>query len=201
MIQNWNRRKSLQELIGIDSFTRYGLAANKGELLFFQVAPANLSVLSRENVERCIRNLTQLLSAVPDLEVLCADACECFDDNRAFLLQRLEEETNPTVRDLLRADAAHLEEMQSELSNARQFILIKRCAGLTQEQVFQLANRMTKVISDQGFDVRRMDKTEIKRFLGIYFGATVTGELLPDVDGAQYISEEDSACLHESEKP
>lgn len=31
--------RSTQELMGIQNFTRYGLATNRGELLFFLVSP------------------------------------------------------------------------------------------------------------------------------------------------------------------
>ena len=51
-----------------------------------------------------------------------------------------------------------------------------------------MANRVEKVISDQGFEVKRMTKEDIKRFLAIYFDASYTGERMPDVDGAQYIN-------------
>ena len=37
---------SVQELIGIKTFTKYGLKTNRGELLFYLVAPTNISVLS-----------------------------------------------------------------------------------------------------------------------------------------------------------
>ena len=41
------RGRSVQELIGIKSFTDYGLLTNKGEIVFFSVAPTNISVLSK----------------------------------------------------------------------------------------------------------------------------------------------------------
>ena len=47
------RRKgsSVQDLIGIKSFAKYGLKTNKAELLFYLVAPTNISVLSHTNIE------------------------------------------------------------------------------------------------------------------------------------------------------
>lgn len=35
----------------------------------------------------------------------------------------------------------------------------------------------------------RMKKADIKRFLAIYFEASMNGDLMPDYDGEQYISE------------
>lgn len=34
-----------------------------------------------------------------------------------------------------------------------------------------------------------MKKQDIKRFLAIYFGASMNGELMPDVDGGQFLEE------------
>lgn len=74
-------------------------------------------------------------------------------------------------------------------STARQFLFIARCKSSKSENVLQKANRVEKIISDQGFEVTRMKKADIKRFLAIYFEASMNGDLMPDYDGEQYISE------------
>ena len=63
---------------------------------------------------------------------------------------------------------------------------------MKQEQVFTIANRVAKVVSEQGFEVRRMTKEDIKRFLAIYFQASMNGELMPDMDGEQYFNIQDA---------
>ena len=50
--------------------------------------------------------------------------------------------------------------------------------------------------SEQGFEVHRMKKPEIKRFLALYFEASQYGDALPDVDGAQYFDE-----IYDNDKP
>ena len=40
--QKKKKGRSVQDLIGIKTFTRYGLMTNKGELLFYLVAPTNI---------------------------------------------------------------------------------------------------------------------------------------------------------------
>lgn len=80
--------RSTQELIGVKSFTKYGLETQKGELLFYLVGPTNISVLSRVNIEIKIRHLMMVLSAIPDIEIACTDSCECFDDNKSYLQER-----------------------------------------------------------------------------------------------------------------
>ena len=73
-----------------------------------------------------------------------------------------------------------------EMSTARQFLFLARCKNLKTGQVFQMANRIEKVIYEQGFEVKRMKKPEIKRFLALYFEASMFGEQMPDGDGEQY---------------
>ena len=51
-----------------------------------------------------------------------------------------------------------------------------------------MANRIEKVISEQGFEVHRMKKQEIKRFLALYFESSMAGEQMPDGDGEQYFT-------------
>ena len=178
--------RSTQELMGIQNFTRYGLATSRGELLFFLVSPTNISVLSHTNIEIKIRHLMMVLSAIPDIEIICTDSCECFDDNQAYLRGRLQEEGNPLVRQLLEQDREMLDRAQAEMATARQYLFISRCKGMKADQVFQAVNRIEKVISEQGFEVRRMRKSDIKRFLAIYFDASMNGDQLPDTDGGQF---------------
>ncbi len=177
--------RSVQELLGIKSFTPYGLLTTKGELIFYTVAPTNISVLSSANIEIKVRHLMMVLSAIPDIEINCTDSSECFDDNKAYLQKRMEEESNLKVRELLKKDLAFLDHIQIEMATARQFLFIARCKNIKQEQVFHIANRVEKVITEQGFEVRRMKKEDIKRYLCIYFDASMNGELLPDADGEQ----------------
>ena len=122
---------SVQDLLGIKTFTRYGLSTTSGELVFYLVSPTNISVLSCTNIEIKVRHLMMVLSAHPDIEIVCTDSRECFDDNKAFLVGRLHEEQNPQVRKLLKKDVDFLDHAQAEMSTARQFLFLisseKRC--------------------------------------------------------------------------
>ena len=183
------RGKSVQDLLAIKTFTNHGLKVGKEELLFFNVQPTNISVLSHTNIEIKIRHLLMVLSAVPDIEISCTDSSECFDNNKSYLKNRIEDEKNSKVRNILAKDIDFLDSIQAETSTARQFIFIARCKSAKPEQVLQKANRIEKLISDQGFEVSRMSKNDIKRFLAIYFDASMNGDLIPDYDGEQYVTE------------
>lgn len=182
---------SVQELLGVKSFTRYGLSTTNGELVFYLVSPTNISVLSSINIEIKVRHLMMVYSAHPDIEIVCTDSRECFDDNKAFLVGRLHEEQNPQVRKLLKKDIDFLDHAQAEMSTARQFLFLMRCRNLKPEQVFEASNRVEKTISEQGFEVRRMKKADIKRFLAIFFDASMSGDAIPDSDGEQFFEQEE----------
>ena len=178
--------RSLQELIGVRTFTKYGLMTGRGELLFFRVAPTNISVLSHTNIEIKIRHLMMVLSALPDIEIVCTDSSECFDDNKAYLTERLEVEENAKVRKLIRKDIDFLDTIQVEMATARQFFFVASLKGQKEKQVFETANRIESKIAGEGFEVHRLKKPEIKRILALYFEASMQGEAMPDIDGEQF---------------
>ncbi|MGN0653703.1 MAG: hypothetical protein ACI4KD_02145 [Oscillospiraceae bacterium] len=188
--------RSVQELLGIKTFSTYGLKTSKGELLFYQVVPTNISVLSSVNIEIKIRHLMQVLSTIPDIEITCTDSSECFDDNKAYLTERSREELNPKVNKIIKKDIEFLDHIQVEMATARQFLFIARCKNMKAPQVFNLANRVEKTISEQGFEVHRLSKSEIKRFLALYFDASLNGEHMSDIDGEQFF---DTEKLYEQE--
>ena len=181
------RTRSVQDLLGVKSFSNYGISTDKGELLLFQVSPTNISVLSKESITAKIRQLMLVLNSMPDIEFTCTDASECFDENKLYLARRYEEEPNPLISSLIAKDSEFLDNMQLEMATARQFVFIARCRNSKPEQVFTELNKVEKILSEQGFDVKRMTKEDIKRSLAIYFDASYTGELIPDIDGVQFL--------------
>lgn len=189
MKQTQQKRKKgrpVQDLMGIQAFTKYGLDTTRGELLFYTVAPTNISVLSPANIESKIRHLMMVLSAIPDIVITCTDSAECFDGNKLYLRDRLAEEQNPKVQGLLQRDRDFLDHIQMEMATARQFLFVARLQNAKDKQIFDAANRIEKTISEQGFEVRRMRKADIKRFLALYFEASMNGEAMPDIDGGQF---------------
>ena len=173
-----------QQLIGVKSFSRNGvLTHTHGELVFYLIRPTNISVLSGTSIAIKERHLMQLLTAQPDIEIVCMDDCECFDSNKAYLGGRIEAENNPAIRRLLDRDSRFLDEIQVQMSTARQFMLVVRLRNEAEEQSFANLNRIQKSITEQGFEVKRADKSDIKRFLTIYFLRHAPVEEIPDTDG------------------
>ena len=169
-MQRKKNKNSVQDLVGIKGFSNYGLATENGDLIFYSIRPMNISVLSYETVAQKVRQLQQLLSAVPELEFLCMDSCESFEENQRHIKFLLEQEPNADVRRVLEQDMTHLDGIQVEMATARQFLfMIRMQKNEKQDQVFAQANRVEKAIAEQGFEVRRLDRAGVKRLLRLYF--------------------------------
>ena len=182
------KNNSTQSLLGIQTFTRYGIRTEKGELIYFTIRPTNLAVLSAENIEVKIRNLTHIFQSIADVEIICTDSCERFDANRIYLTRRLEEERGKKIRRLLKYDLDFFDEIQNEASASRQFLICIRNwerREFTKSQVTEII----KKLNEWNIEAKHLGKNGIKRMLGIYFGAGTNSDLIPDYDGDQYMEE------------
>ena len=178
---------STADLIGISNFSRNGLQTyNNSELVYFIVQPTNISVLSETNIGLKIQHLMQLLTLQPDIEIICSDARENFEQNKLSLARKAEKENNLKVQLLLRKDMKFLDDIQLQMSTAREFMFCYRVAHANSEQSFSILNRIEKQINDQGFDCHRASKDDIKRFISRYFGH-LCEDPIDDVDGERMI--------------
>ena len=184
--QKKKKGRSVQDLLGIRTFTKYGLSTNKGELLFYLVSPTNISVLSHTNIEIKIRHLLLVMSAMPAIAIVCTASSACLAEPTAYLTERLEVEENAKVRKLIKKDIDFLDTIQVEMATARQFFFVARLKSQKEKQVFETANRIESKIAGEGFEVHRLKKPEIKRILALYFEASMQGEAMPDIDGEQF---------------
>jgi hypothetical protein len=181
------KNQSTAELIGMSHFSRNGLqTVSHGELVYFLVQPTNISVLSETNIEQKIQHLMQLLTVQPDIEIICVDARENFEHNKLSLAKKAEKEQNLKVQLLLRRDMKYLDDIQLQMSTAREFMFCYRVPHTSNEQTLSVLNRLEKKINEQGFDCKRATKEDIKRFISRYFGH-VCEYSLDDVDGERLI--------------
>ena len=74
--------RSTQAMLGVKSFSRNGIQTDgHGEIVYFLVKPTNISVLRRVSLGQKVKQLMQLLTVQPDMEIICLDARENYDDN------------------------------------------------------------------------------------------------------------------------
>ena len=176
-------RQSTRQLMGITQLTEHGVKTAKGELVFFMLRPDNLSVLSPEGVRGRVTALTNLLRATPAVRFLALDSRESFQANQDFYRQRLEEEPLPAVRELLRQDAAHLDDIQATTASAREFALVYP----VDKDSAANPRQTEKSLRDGGFHVRLADTQDIKRILSVYYQRDMASESFPDFDGEEAV--------------
>lgn len=182
-----NKKMSTAELVGISHFSRNGLMTQRyGEVVYFIVQPTNISVLSETSIAIKINQLMQLLSLQPDIEIICSDARENFEYNKLSLAKKAENEDNLKIQLLLRKDMKFLDDIQLQMSTAREFMFAYRITHASNEQTLAVLNRLEKQITEQGFDCKRATKEDIKRFLSRYFGH-MCEDSIDDVDGERMI--------------
>ena len=179
-----NKEQSTRDILGIKRFSRVGLETeNYGELAYLAVRPTNISVLSRSSISTKIHHLTDLLSAQPDIEIICTDAKESFEENKLNLTELAESEKNRKVRDLISRDIFFLDEIQIEMSTSREFLFVIRFRDESAEQSLVGLNRIEKMINEQGFECSRLGREDIKRILSRYLGVMTADRQIGDNDG------------------
>ena len=186
------QKASTRQLIGAMAITDYSLVTYKeGELVYFIVNPSNISVLSEASVGARIYALMTVLKGVAEIEMLCLNSRESFEDNKSFLRSRMEQEDNPIVRKLLEKDQTHLDRIQVQMATAREFLIIVRLRGEKESEVLPYLSRIEKSLKEQGFSVKRADSEDIKRILAVYYEQNVTTERFEDFDGERWIIPDD----------
>ena len=127
-----------------------------------------------------------LLSTQPTLEILALDSRESFQRNKEYYLQRLEEETEPAVRELLERDMAHLDAIQFSSASSRKFVLVISLSEKMNAEETTL-RQLEKTICDHGLRVRLAEEQDVKRLLAIYYRQDLTTEVFRDFDGEEYV--------------
>lgn len=186
------QRLSTRQLINTRRITEYSLETYDGdELVYFMIRPTNLSVLSESSVGARVYALMNVLKGVAEIEMLCLNSRENFEENKGFLRRRAEEERNPVIRQLLERDQIFLDRIQVQMATAREFLILIRLRNQKGKDVFSYLDRIEKSLKEQGFDSRRADEEDIKRILAVYYEQNVTSEKFEDFDGARWIIPDD----------
>lgn len=181
-------RTGTRQLLGIKEITGYSLKTEfHGELVYFLIRPDNLSVLSESSLSARIYGLMTVLKGMTEIEMLCLNSRESFEDNKVFLRKRLEEEENETIRKLLNQDMQFLDRIQVQMATAREFIILVRLEPERENEVFSYLNRIEKTLKEQGFIARRAEEEDIRRILAVYFEQNVTTEKFESFDGERWV--------------
>ena len=180
--QALRQRQSTRQLMGINQLTEHGIKTPNGELIFYMIQPDNLSVLSPEGVRERVRALSDLLRASAKVVMVAVDSRESFQRNKDYYRARLEAETIPAIRELLRQDMEHLDAIQTGTASSREFALLVRMDAQAAADPAQLA-QVEKRIHSHGFRVRLAGEQDVKRILAVYYQQDAFTDIFDHYDG------------------
>lgn len=184
------KKQSTREAINIKTITDFSLQQYSGdEIVFFIIQPQNLSVMSKENIGSKIFALTNVLKGLADLEIICLNSRDNFEENKIFLRKRIEEEDDEKIIQLLEKDLIHLDKIQIQTATARIFLLAVRIKPDDQIEILQLIHRIEKLIKLQNLTVKRADKDDLKSILAVYYEQNVTTDRFEDIDGERWYND------------
>lgn len=184
--QALRQRQSTRQLMGVSQLTEHGVKVAGGELVFYLIQPDNLSVLSLEGVRKRVRALSDLLRASAEVIMVAVDSRESFQRNKDYYRARLEEETVPAIRELLRQDMEHLDTIQTGTASSREFGLLCRMDTQTAADPAQLA-QVEKRIHSHGFRVRLAGEQDVKRILAVYYQQDAFTDVFDNYDGEREV--------------
>ena len=185
-----NRDQSTRQLMGITEITEHGVRTAAGDLVYFLVKPDNLSVLSPEGIRARVAALTNLLRGQDDLHIMALDSRESFQQNKDWYRQRMEQEENPALRELLRRDMEELDTLQASTASTREFVFALPLDQKSGEDVSSQVTRLEKSIQDAGFRVRAAREQDVKRILACYYEQDVAAERFENFDGERAVTED-----------
>lgn len=180
------RHQSTRQLMGINRITEHGVSTPYGDYVFFLIRPDNLSVLSEDAIRQRVGNLANLLSNRDEVTIMALDSRASFQHNKLFYQARLEEETEPEIRQLLQLDLEQLDELQTSSASKREFVISLRVTEKESSDPVVL-HQMEKSISNENIPVRLAEREDIKRLLSVYYLNDAAVTAVEDVDGEQEV--------------
>ena len=179
--------KSTRELINVKTISNDSLKLfNDDEIVFFVIQPQNLSVMSQENIGAKIFSLTNVLKGLADMEMICLNSRDNFEDNKIFIKKRISEETDEVIINLLKKDLYHLDQIQTQTATSRLFLLAVRIKSNDQVETVALIHRIEKLIKLLNLQVEKANKEQIKNILAVYFEQNVTSDQFEDYEGMRW---------------
>ncbi len=186
-----SKKVNTRKFINTKDILDYGLETYKGgTLVYINVKPINLSVLSSDKIANMVTNLMLVISEIEEIEISCLSSRENFDENKIALEELLEKETNEKIRRIIEKDISFFDRVQIQTASARVFLITLRFSKDREKEIFQTTNRVLKLLNERGFSAKQCQKADLKRMLAVYFVQNVTQVYFEDYNGSRFILEE-----------
>ena len=181
---------SVKNEIGITGLGDGTIIKDNGtRVVFFEIEPSNLAVLSEYNIQNKIMSLANLMQSVGQIEMYALDNRENYSEIRAFIRKRISEEKNPNIKKALMREERFIKSIEAESSTARIFLLAFSIPkGMEAKGENQLTH-FQQLANASLLNIRRLDLDDIKTILAVYYKNDTTTDHFDNFDGESYFAD------------
>lgn len=191
--------KNTRQLMGVasihDDYLR--VFSNKIKVALL-IKPTNINVLSDEVVISKITSLMNVLKTVSDVELLCVNSTQNYDDNISYLNNLVKTESNTILQDLNKKTIDFLNSIRVNMATNREFFvqMTFNASNTTDDTRSSAVRRTLQQLREGGFIVRLANNEDYKRILTIYYDSAFNDDY-SDYDGLKYIIESDEVTKYD----
>lgn len=191
--------KNTRQLMGVasihDDYLR--VFSNKIKVALL-IKPTNINVLSDEVVISKITSLMNVLKTVSDVELLCVNSTQNYDDNISYLNNLVKTESNTILQDLNKKTVDFLNSIRVNMATNREFFvqMTFNASNITDDTRSSAVRRTLQQLREGGFIVRLANNEDYKRILTIYYDSAFNDDY-SDYDGLKYIIESDEVTKYD----
>lgn len=161
--------------------------------VFVLVQPINVAVLPPEYMRERIDALTNSMKSITDnniiIEILCVNSTQSYDSNKEYLADRIAQESNRVIRQMLQKDLLDLDKMRLSAAANREFVVaLTFNQSASPSTVNNKVNRLVQTLNEGTFSTKIAEKEDYKRLLAIYYEQRMDIDDLSDYDGEKYIA-------------
>ena len=162
------------------------------------IKPTNINVLSDEVVISKITSLMNVLKTVSDVELLCVNSTQNYDDNISYLNNLVKTESNTILQDLNKKTIDFLNSIRVNMATNREFFvqMTFNASNITDDTRSSAVRRTLQQLREGGFIVRLANNEDYKRILTIYYDSAFNDDY-SDYDGLKYITESDEVTKYD----
>lgn len=165
----------------------------KQRQVYIFIKPINVVVLPPEYMRLKIECLANSIKSVAEnniqIEILCVNSTQSYEENKEYLVSRIQQEKNILLRQLLQKDLLDLDKMKINAAANREFVFVLNFGnGESQATMNNLVNRVVAALNDGGFSAKIAKQNDYKRINAIYYEQRLDVEDLLDYDGEQFLS-------------
>lgn len=162
------------------------------------IKPTNINVLSDEVVISKITSLMNVLKTVSDVELLCVNSTQNYDDNISYLNNLVKTESNTILQDLNKKTIDFLNSIRVNMATNREFFvqMTFNASNTTDDTRSSAVRRTLQQLREGGFIVRLANNEDYKRILTIYYDSAFNDDY-SDYDGLKYIIESDEVTKYD----